>query len=98
MIIQYTPGPWTVDANRRLTPGATIPVWSAPDDEGLRLVVCNVRANDYGDNDASLIAAARELLAALKAMVHQVEYMGAPESHPDMVAARAAIAKAESGR
>lgn len=36
-----------------------------------------------------------ELIAALRALVHQCEYMGAPKSHADMAAARAALAKVQ---
>lgn len=34
------------------------------------------------------------MLSALEDLLHQCEYLGAPEDHPDMGAARAAIAKA----
>lgn len=49
-------------------------------------------AEDYAN--ARLIAAAPDLLAALKALHHQCDYMGAPADHPDMLAAVTAIAKA----
>jgi hypothetical protein len=45
---------------------------------------------------APILAAGPAMLAALKALVHQCEYMGAPADHPDMAAARAAIAAAEA--
>lgn len=35
-----------------------------------------------------------EMIQALEALLHQCEYMGAPEDHKDMRAARAAVAKA----
>lgn len=42
-----------------------------------------------------LVTQQAALLAALRSLLHQVEYMGAPDDHPDMIAARAAIAQAE---
>ncbi len=54
----------------------------------------NVIALVMDEKHANLIAAAPEMLEALKSLLQQVEYMGAPESHPDIIAARAAIQKA----
>ena len=48
----------------------------------------------FGDA-MTLACAAPKLLAALHSLLQQVEYMGAPDDHPDMIAARAAIAQAE---
>lgn len=44
---------------------------------------------------SKLVTTNEKLLAALKALLHQCEYMGAPSDHADMRAAREAIAAAE---
>lgn len=42
-------------------------------------------------------SAAPAMLESLKALLHQCEYMGAPGDHPDIKAAREAVAAAEAG-
>lgn len=41
------------------------------------------------------MTAAPELLEALEALLHQVDYMGVPEDHIDIINAREAINKAK---
>ena len=88
----HTPGPWRAVATEIVST-------ACPDDD---CVVADVLSKDYGDN-ARLIAAAPELLAALRLAMEWSEDDGYPDDHC-MVgpcerafrqAARAAIAKAE---
>jgi len=91
----HTEGPWYVDPNDhplyvRAPGGGTV----AHCDEAFHI--------HRGDANARLIAAAPDLLAACKQMVSEFESiavtLGADTSkNPVLVAARAAIAKAEGG-
>jgi hypothetical protein len=72
---KHTPGPWAI-TEKRLTNGATLNVWSPPDQDGYRYVVARVDAGvepGEGDANAHLIAAAPDLLAALKSAVAEIE-------------------------
>jgi hypothetical protein len=95
---KHTPGPWAVCPDGRLTPGATVPVYSASDAEGLRLTVALVRTiGPEGDADARLIAAAPELLAALEEFCRECDgYLDGNDGRPwgTLLKGRAAIAKA----
>lgn len=90
----YTPGPWTVERKRGRY------VVTAPTGERVAHVVKWVP--DVEVADAHLIAAAPELLAALKALMDDYEQLigaGVVSSNEptQLSAARAAIAKAEGG-
>ena len=91
MSAQHTPGPWVVDPES--------PTW-VEDGNG-----CCLAKTGYGDDEgdranARLIAAAPDMLAALRALHDNIaEYakinnLGGFDNH-DMRQARAAIAKAE---
>ena len=81
---QHTPGPWY------LNPRGWI-VQSTGD------IVTRLECSNNGEADARLIAAAPELLAAALLAVAWAEQVPAPyRDWPHIVAARAAIAKAES--
>ena len=71
------------------------------DDNAARIVAC-VNACEGIDDPADLRAQRDELLAACEALLQQCEYIASesPEAmaHPDLVAARAAIARAERGQ
>ena len=84
----HTPGPWAIYS---LTVSGETTVWVRCDS---RVIADLVTDGPSVEADARLIAAAPDLLAALKALHHQCDYMGAPADHPDMLAAAAAIAKA----
>lgn len=92
---QHTPGPWAICPHGRLTPGATVPIHSAPDAEGFRFTVALVRTiGPEGDADARLITAAPELLDALQSIL-DIEPSGLSNEERQLYAlARAAIAKA----
>ena len=80
---QHTPGPWY------LNPRGWI-VQSTGD------IVTRLECSNNGEADARLIAAAPELLAAARLAVAWAEQVPAPyRDWPHIVAARAAIAKAE---
>ena len=88
---KHTPGPWQSFADDQ---GHDI---IAEDGAHIARVepVNSLNPAEEQDANGNLLAAAPDLLAALKALLHQCEYMGAPADHPDMAAATAAIAKAE---
>lgn len=104
-----TPGPWSADfvegepITSFIQPGRRQDEWRInppkhPNHKGGEYyngvsIIASVHGPDMEAN-ARLIAAAPELLASLRALLHQCDYIGAPADHPDMVAARAAIAKA----
>lgn len=91
----HTQGPWAVCLDGRLTPGATVPVYSASDAEGLRLTVALVRTiGPEGDADARLIAAAPEMLAALQGLLNLEPPLLSAKENKAYAIARAAIAKA----
>ena len=79
----------------------TLGPWQATEGGNVRTVaepgwlVATVASTFRKQGNARLIAAAPELLAALERLLHQVEYMGAPDDHEDIIEARAAIAKAK---
>lgn len=66
------------------------------DANAARIVAC-VNACEGVADPADLRVQRDELLAALRALVRQCEYMGAPDSHEDMRAARAALAIVAGG-
>jgi len=88
----HTPGPWRTVVNCQDYEARPYFVYA-----GAKCIAAIERNDDPActhEPDAALIAAAPDLLAALKALHHQCDYMGAPATHPDMAAAVAAIAKA----
>ena len=78
----HTPGPW-----HKVEADTTIPIKAANGK-----TVASVRYSDNDDNDANLIAAAPDLLAALEAIMKGVSGC---QKEPQYEAARAAIAKAK---
>jgi hypothetical protein len=96
---EYTPGPWRTSKPQELFGG----VWAD------RIEIADVASNSLPTEEqranARLIAAAPDMLAALKAMHdHAVEYArinnlfnsdGSPATFHELLQARAAIAKAE---
>ena len=66
----HTPGPWEI---RRVGIAKDLPVVTSAEHD-----VCEMRYNTNGrlrlENNARLIAAAPELLAALKAIMHTLDY------------------------
>ena len=96
----HTPGPWAVSSSV---------VVVAPNDPRDAPVICNTmdlggpsgfRLSEAMAN-AHLIASAPDLLAALKAALTLLEYMAtdrpSAKNHKTLVAARAAIRRAEGG-
>ena len=87
--MSHTPGPWrTFDTAY----GAVHIVKRASDSHMTDVVVINRERNENAAADARLIAAAPDLLAALREMMSAMDD-GSDE--PTLVDARAAIAKAE---
>ena len=84
---QHTPGPW------HLNPRGWV-VQSTGD------IVTRLECSNNKDWDARLIASAPELLAALECILKRYESAGVqcyPEARREVIAARAAIAKATGG-
>ena len=85
----HTPGPWRFMTD---TTGEYLAVFATP--QGGTKVICPVKIAD--EANAHLIAAAPELLDALRALVQVYEKVGGPLAvDPKVADARAAIAKAE---
>jgi len=95
---KHTPGPWELDAD----PTATNPVWIIPTNgvkNGDYWSVCKCDGPNAKTN-ARLIAAAPDLLAALRALITEWDRPREIPADPDWCdaivgQARAAIAKAE---
>lgn len=96
-----TPGPWQVETGN---PGNFV-INSDPEDNGKWGAVAEVRANREGSREidaaeaeanARLMAAAPDLLAALRAILLQVCQGKVLERDACITQARAAIAKAEA--
>ena len=86
MSAQHTPGPWHVDPEN--------PTWVDDENE------CCMATTGYGDDEgdranARLIAAAPDMLAALRQVVDETAGGMVPPSTDAIDTARAAIAKAE---
>ena len=103
MNAQHTPGPWSIALSTDHTPAVTVPVHPS---EGSGFVVAHINrlprmGSVLGDADANahLIAAAPDMMAALKAIDIEARDIDADGNIilPSHVwdAARAAIAKAE---
>lgn len=99
MTTKHTPGPWTADectdhdGYRTIRPGDGTPNGD---------IHAEVIATVYEDADAQLIAAAPELLEALRTLYRDVEFLiedgtlpASARNHAAMSEARAAIQKAE---
>lgn len=89
MSTKHTPGPWTWDGRwLRSHAGGTI-LWYTTDDNGVHAK----------PDDALLIEAAPDLLAALKELVahNEISVLTLGSLHPAMRNARAAIAKVKGG-
>jgi hypothetical protein len=103
---KHTPGPWAI-TEKRLTNGATLNVWSPPDQDGYRYVVARVDAGvepGEGDANAHLIAAAPDLLAALRqaedlisATFENLTTGDAGEAEAELKAIRTALREADAG-
>lgn len=99
---KHTPGPWRVDTTKAL---GAYGVWTAypthpgHDGAGYESQICSMMPfermgdREKRDADAALIAAAPDLLAALKAVL---DWQNHTEMQAACVSARAAIAKAEA--
>lgn len=91
-MIRHTPGPWVVD-------------WQGPDQPIYSGNVCVATAwagagsgpNDETADNASLIAAAPDLLAALRGMLDAYGNCGTPHQQAAADAAKAAIKMATGG-
>ena len=90
---KHTPGPWEVeqDGPWTLVRGRDPEL---PSDDIPGPLVCTPADNGYTQANAHLIAAAPDLLAALKEIVAGIS-VGTDPDHPWIKEARAAIAKAE---
>lgn len=96
---KHTPGPWRLETNRAPNGGTYYRIFDADDARSCIAQVIGDGRIEYHDN-AALIAAAPDLLAALQAFVVQRDKLaGFPQAVDPYsgayVAARAAIAKAE---
>ena len=80
---KHTPGPWLINGDRIVA--------SNPRGNNRFITVCRIASAN--DPDARLISAAPKLLAALKTLMDENGLW--VEDHPDVIAARAAIADAE---
>lgn len=93
---QHTPGPWTVDGVRIVQDAAPVYVGGG---QYSRAVICSLHLRVPVINtlagDSALIAAAPDLLAALRALVLQANQGVVLERDACTRQARAAIAKAE---
>lgn len=92
---KHTPGPWWREHNIK---GAPNSVCTDDEDGGARTIASIPSgAQDNARDNAALIAAAPELLDALRVMVWRYEDTEAmdDEDYPELAAARAALAKAE---
>lgn len=78
---KHTPGPWEFDG-----PHHNIIVWSSPNNR-----ICFMTSDGPTEANARLIAAAPDLLEALKNIVNSIEV----HDHPAVMMAFDAIAKAE---
>lgn len=91
---KHTPGPWTVlDEPNQLDDGGEDDVGSVAYMVESRKAGAFVAQHIYIDADASLIAAAPELLEALQALMAR-DLESRLSGFPEVAAARAAIAKA----
>lgn len=91
--MSHTPGPWFDDGYRIYAPTVTA------DKRDGRVIVDYKHVDEFNLADARLIAAAPELLAAVKGLLHLYEQLGSPDFNAAMVAfydAHAAIEKAEA--
>lgn len=100
MSAQHTPGPWVY--RRSFDSSARRDIWTAADATGHRELVATIpdADGDYINADARLIAAAPELLAALRAAEEWAEHIEDDESRVPVdvrLAMRAAIARATGG-
>jgi hypothetical protein len=102
----HTPGPWSIGMSCDMTPAVCVPV---PPGEGSSFVVAHINrmprmgiVQGCAEANARLIAAAPELLAALRAILDECSPDKRPYSTeswlPDhlLADARAAISKAEA--
>ena len=94
---KHTPGPWLIETFMRPTKGEVTQV-AAFSEDGNRILCCVVESFKKIE-DSRLIAAAPELLEALKAVLNEFAKDGhggefEDGEHPYVDAARAAIAKA----
>lgn len=88
---KHTPGPWTCDGGRYLPIIAIVD--GKPAQIG-RAESCGQIGDEEVEANGALIAAAPDLLKALKTVVRQMEGRH-PVGHDAFLAARRAIAKAE---
>ena len=98
----HTPGPWFFDDGEggRYFPHVVLGGRDPKSGIYITINTCNGRNGGPIEEciaNARLIAAAPDLLAALKSVLHWVPEKVATISHPAYEAARAAIAKAERG-
>ena len=92
MNTKHTPGPW----RERAMPGRKTTAWISGGDGNLITEISGARRlPEENAANAALIAAAPEMLAALKNLVNDALANGMHSSEPRIIEARQAIAKAE---
>lgn len=94
MITMHTPGPWSA----RVPAASEQPHWKVVGPGNQHVAMVHIMAHNPAEADVRLIAAAPDLLAALKGIMtlHEPEGRFQPHSFkPFLKAAVAAIAKAE---
>ena len=100
MNAKHTPGPWTIcpTINERIgIIGDGVQIATVhPTDDITASYFPGLRSSEEIAANARLIAAAPELLEACRALLGCVDLQGFSRSQPDVVSARAAIAKATS--
>lgn len=100
-IVYHTPGPWFVNGPYHNVESDLFIRARIDDDENFD--IANLECDETGNAPANarLIAAAPELLASLRELIHQVDSLGVEEGMPWMVdilaRANAAVAKATQG-
>jgi hypothetical protein len=96
MTIKHTPGPWAIELP---APGSENPAWIlGPEEQGIaRVSLWRGLGREQAEANAALMAAAPDLLAALKQALNYIENTEKEfgETYGCGNAARAAITKAE---
>lgn len=91
----HTPGPWWTEPADELTPAGFLPIWLVRAGEGDARTVVAELGFDAPEENAHLIAAARDLLAFAKAVAKQLARDPIPAERLLAQQAEDLIAKAE---